>query len=137
MQHVMEHVSAPYYDVTADEIWTQARGIDHVAHAKVPLLVLHPEDDPIIKVEQARMLAEAAKDNDLVRVWILRAGSHGLLEAADPQLDARRLPDLLRALGDLRGAHRRAGQRAGRRVGLLLAGARVARARRGGQSDGQ
>ena len=84
MQHVMEHVSAPYYDVTADEIWTQARGIDHVVHAKVPLLVLHPEDDPIIKVEQARMLAEAAKDNDLVRVWILRAGSHGLLEAADP-----------------------------------------------------
>ena len=31
------------------------------------------------------MLAEAAKDNDLVRVWILRAGSHGLLEAADPR----------------------------------------------------
>jgi hypothetical protein len=36
-------------------------------------------------VEQARLLAEAAKDNDLVRVWILPAGSHGLLEAADPQ----------------------------------------------------
>ena len=53
-------------------------------NAKVPLLVLHPEDDPIVKVEQARMLAEAAKDNDLVRVWILPAGSHGLLEAADP-----------------------------------------------------
>jgi hypothetical protein len=30
------------------------------------------------------MLAEAAKDNDLVRVWVLPAGSHGLLEAADP-----------------------------------------------------
>ena len=85
MQHVMEHVSAPYYEVPAEEIWTQARGIDHVARATVPLLVLHPEDDPIVKVEQARMLAEAAKDNDLVRVWIVRAGSHGLLEAADPQ----------------------------------------------------
>jgi len=56
-----------------------------VPDAKVPLLVLHPEDDPIIKVDQARMLAEAAKDNDLVRVWILPTGSHGLLEAADPQ----------------------------------------------------
>jgi hypothetical protein len=30
------------------------------------------------------MLAEAAKENDLVRVWIVPAGSHGLLEAADP-----------------------------------------------------
>jgi hypothetical protein len=36
-------------------------------------------------VEQGRMLAEAAKGNDLVRVWILPAGSHGLLEAADPR----------------------------------------------------
>ena len=31
------------------------------------------------------MLAEAAEGNDLVRVWILPAGSHGLLEAADPR----------------------------------------------------
>jgi predicted alpha/beta-fold hydrolase len=84
MDRVMEHVSAPYYGVDAEEIWTHSRGIDHVPNAKVPLLVLHPEDDPIIKVDQARLLAEAAKDNDLVRVWILAAGSHGLLEAADP-----------------------------------------------------
>ena len=84
MMSAMQVVSAPYYGVDADEIWDNSRGLDRVANAKVPLLVLHPEDDPIIKVEQARMLAEAAKDNDLVRVWILRAGSHGLLEAADP-----------------------------------------------------
>ena len=43
--------------------------------------------------------AEAAKGNDLVRVWILPAGSHGLLEAADPRLDPCGLSDLLRALG--------------------------------------
>ncbi|MFL5908790.1 MAG: serine aminopeptidase domain-containing protein [Solirubrobacterales bacterium] len=85
MMRAMEVVSAPYYRVDADEIWTQARGLDHVPETTVPLLVLHPEDDPIIKVEQARMLAEAAKGNDLVRVWVLPAGSHGLLEAADPQ----------------------------------------------------
>ena len=69
----------------AEEIWTHARGIDHVPNAKVPLLILHPEDDYIVKVEQARMLAQAAKGNDLVRVWILPAGSHGLLDAADPR----------------------------------------------------
>jgi hypothetical protein len=84
MQRVMEYVSAPYYRVSAEEIWTHARGVDRVPNAKVPLLILHPEDDPIVKVDQARILAEAAKDNDLVRVWILPTGSHGLLEAADP-----------------------------------------------------
>jgi pimeloyl-ACP methyl ester carboxylesterase len=85
MMSAMEVVSAPYYGVDADEIWKNARGLDRVADCRVPLLILHPEDDPIIKVEQARMLAEAAKDNDLVRVWTLPTGSHGLLEAADPQ----------------------------------------------------
>ena len=84
MNRVMEYVSAPYYGVSADQIWTHARGVDHVPSAKVPLLILHPEDDPIVKVEQARTLAMAAEANDLVRVWILPTGSHGLLEAADP-----------------------------------------------------
>jgi predicted alpha/beta-fold hydrolase len=85
MMLAMEVVSAPYYGVDAEEIWTHARGLDHIREAKVPLLVLHPEDDYIIKVDHARMLEEAARDNDLVRVWILPAGSHGLLEAADPK----------------------------------------------------
>jgi predicted alpha/beta-fold hydrolase len=83
MLHVMEYVSAPYYGLDADEIWRRSTGRDQVAEARVPLLILHPEDDPIVKVEQARILAEAAKGSDLVRVWILPHGSHGLLEAAD------------------------------------------------------
>jgi predicted alpha/beta-fold hydrolase len=83
MLTAMEVVSAPYYQRDADEIWAKARGLDRVADCRVPLLVLHPEDDPIVKVEQSRMLAEAARDNDLVRVWIPPTGSHGLLEAAD------------------------------------------------------
>ena len=84
MLHAMEIVSAPYYGLDADQIWQKARGVDRISGSRVPLLVLHPEDDPIIKVENARALAEAAEDNDLVRVWILPTGSHGLLEAADP-----------------------------------------------------
>ena len=85
MLRAMEVVSAPYYHLEADQIWANSRGLDRIPDSKVPLLVLHPEDDPIVKVEHARMLAEAAKDNDLVRVWIVPAGSHGLLEAADPR----------------------------------------------------
>ena len=57
--------------------------MDHVAEAKVPLLVLHPEDDQIIKVEHAEMLRDAAAGNELVKVWILPAGAHGALEAID------------------------------------------------------
>jgi predicted alpha/beta-fold hydrolase len=84
MMSAMDVVSAPYYGLDADEIWQRSRGVDRVPNCRVPLLILHPDDDPIIKVEQARLLREAARDNDLVRVWLLRTGSHGLLEAADP-----------------------------------------------------
>jgi predicted alpha/beta-fold hydrolase len=84
MLHVIDHVSAPYYRVPAEEIWRRARGADHVAQVRVPLLVLHPEDDQIVKVEHARMLEAAAANNEMVRVWVLPAGRHGVLEAIDP-----------------------------------------------------
>jgi predicted alpha/beta-fold hydrolase len=83
MPAVLEKVSAPYYGVSAEQIWSHAAGKDHVPNTKVPLLILHPEDDHIVKVEQARILKEAAAGNDLVRVWILPSGQHGLLETAD------------------------------------------------------
>jgi len=85
MMSAMKVVSAPYYGLDAEEIWTNARGLDRIPNSEVPLLILHPNDDQIVKVEQARMAVEAAKGNPLVRVWILSAGSHGLLEAADPR----------------------------------------------------
>jgi predicted alpha/beta-fold hydrolase len=83
MPKVLEKVSAPYYGVSADQIWRNATGRDHVPESKVPLLILHPEDDHIVKVDQAGILADAAAANELVRVWILPAGQHGLLETAD------------------------------------------------------
>jgi predicted alpha/beta-fold hydrolase len=83
MRAVLELIAEPYYKLPAEEIWRNARGVDRIGDAKVPLLVLHPEDDVIVKCEHAEMLREAAKDNDNVRVWILPAGSHGILEAID------------------------------------------------------
>ncbi len=83
MVQVLNIIAEPYYEIPADEIWRRARGLDRVGDAKVPLLVLHPEDDVIIKVEEAQKLEQAAKGNDLVRVWILPAGAHGILEAID------------------------------------------------------
>ena len=83
MVDVLDIIAEPYYGLPAEEIWRNARGVDRVADAKVPMLVLHPEDDVIVKVEHARMLEEAARGNDNVRVWILPAGAHGILEAID------------------------------------------------------
>ncbi|MDX6651510.1 MAG: uncharacterized protein QOJ38_291 [Solirubrobacterales bacterium] len=76
-------LSAPYYGVSADEIWQEAAAKNGIARTAVPLLILHPEDDQIVKVDHAHELAEAAKDNDNVRVWILPGGAHGILDAID------------------------------------------------------
>ncbi len=79
----IELLSAPYYELAADEIWERAAPINHIGNARVPVLILHPEDDRIIKVDEARRLGEAAADNGLVRVWTLPAGKHGILDAID------------------------------------------------------
>jgi predicted alpha/beta-fold hydrolase len=79
----LERVSAAYYGVEAQELWRRASAKEHIADARVPVLVLHPEDDQVIPVEHARMLDEAAKGNDLVRVWTLPGGGHGAIDAVD------------------------------------------------------
>jgi predicted alpha/beta-fold hydrolase len=79
----LEKISAPYYEVEPEELWHRSAAREHIADAKVPVLVLHPDDDEIVPVEQARELAAAARDNDLVRVWILPGGGHGAIDAID------------------------------------------------------
>jgi predicted alpha/beta-fold hydrolase len=79
----LEQVSAAYYGVEPEELWRRASAKEHIADARVPVLVLHPDDDQVIPVEHARMLDEAARDNDLVRVWTLPGGGHGAIDAVD------------------------------------------------------
>lgn len=83
MVDVLDLIAEPWYGLPAEQIWRNARGLDRVPDAAVPLLVLHPEDDVIVKVDEARKLDAAAGGNDNVRVWILPAGAHGILEAID------------------------------------------------------
>ena len=93
-------------------------GIDHIAEVEVPLLVLHPEDDQIVKVEHARILADAARDNEA------RPGLGPPRRAPRdprgdrPDLDLSRLPRLLRTVGSLRRARGGSGRSRGR-GGLL------------------
>jgi pimeloyl-ACP methyl ester carboxylesterase len=79
----VERISAPFYGISPEELWRRAAAKEHIRDAKVPVLVLHPEDDQVIPVEQARALAEAAAGNELVRVWILPGGGHGAIDAVD------------------------------------------------------
>jgi predicted alpha/beta-fold hydrolase len=79
----VERVSAPYYGVSAAEIWERSSARNHIAGTRVPLLVLHSEDDMIVPVEHARMLAEAAGTNPNVRVWIVPGGMHAAYDALD------------------------------------------------------
>jgi predicted alpha/beta-fold hydrolase len=79
----VERVFAPYYGLTPDELWERAAAVNHIGGARVPVLILHPEDDWLIPVREARRLAEAAEANELVRVWILPGGGHGAIDAVD------------------------------------------------------
>lgn len=83
MDGALAALAPPYYGLSADQIWERASAVNYIAGAKVPVLVLHPTDDKIIKVEEAEKLERAAAGNDLVRVWKLPAGSHGALDAMD------------------------------------------------------
>jgi predicted alpha/beta-fold hydrolase len=84
LDEALDQVTAAYYELPPEEIRFRSSAVNHIAGARVPVLVLHPVDDRIIPVRHARMLAEAAAENDLVRVWELSGGGHGAIDAVDP-----------------------------------------------------
>jgi pimeloyl-ACP methyl ester carboxylesterase len=83
LSEALDQLSASYYEIDVEEIRRRSSAVNHIAEAKVPVLVLHPVDDTIIPVSHAEMLREAAAGNDLVRVWTLPGGGHGALDAID------------------------------------------------------
>jgi pimeloyl-ACP methyl ester carboxylesterase len=83
LSEALDQVSAAYYGLDVEQIHERSSAVKHIAGARVPVLVLHPEDDHVIPVSHAQMLAEAAAGNDLVRVWTLPGGGHGALDAVD------------------------------------------------------
>jgi predicted alpha/beta-fold hydrolase len=80
---LMELVVAPRYGMTVDEIYERSSAKNHIAKARVPVLVLHSEDDEVVPVEHARMLERAAAGSDKVRVWIVPGGGHAAFDAID------------------------------------------------------
>jgi predicted alpha/beta-fold hydrolase len=80
---LVDQVVAPYYGVTADEIWERSSARNRIGETRIPLLVLHGEDDEIIPVKHARMLEQAAAGNPNVRVWIVPGGAHAAFDVLD------------------------------------------------------
>jgi predicted alpha/beta-fold hydrolase len=80
---LMEQVVAPYYGISADELYERSSARNRIGETRVPLLVLHGEDDEIIPVEHARMLEEAVAENPNVRVWIVPGGAHAAFDVLD------------------------------------------------------
>jgi predicted alpha/beta-fold hydrolase len=76
-------VVAPHYGISLDEVYERSSAKNHIAGARVPVLVLHAEDDEVVPVEHARMIEEAAAGNDKVRVWIVPGGGHAAFDAID------------------------------------------------------
>jgi predicted alpha/beta-fold hydrolase len=83
LSEALDKVGAAYYEIDVEELRRRSSAVNHIAGARVPVLILHPEDDHVIPVRHADMLAEAAAGNDLVRVWKLPGGGHGALDAID------------------------------------------------------
>jgi predicted alpha/beta-fold hydrolase len=79
----IDAISAPYYGVTAEEIWERSSAKNSIGEARVPVLALHAADDQVIPVEHAHMLAQAAAGNELVRSWVVPAGQHAAFDAID------------------------------------------------------
>jgi predicted alpha/beta-fold hydrolase len=79
----IETISAAYYEVPAETIWERSSAKNTIAGARIPVLALHSEDDLIIPVEHARMLADAAQGNPNVGVWIVPGGAHAAFDALD------------------------------------------------------
>jgi predicted alpha/beta-fold hydrolase len=82
-QALMDVVVSPHYELSTDEIYERSSAVNTIADARVPVLILHAEDDPIVPVEHARMLEEAAAGSDRVRVWIVPGGGHAAFDMLD------------------------------------------------------
>lgn len=79
----VEKIAAPFYGSAAEEYFTNASPGNYLADARVPLLIVHSEDDPICPASEMDELREAASGNPNVEIWMMPAGSHCLFRYMD------------------------------------------------------
>lgn len=72
-----------YYGIDATEAAGRSSALAFASSLRVPVLVLHAEDDFVVPIEHARRLAEAAAGNPWVRVLIRARGGHTAFDSVD------------------------------------------------------
>lgn len=75
VKYIKDH-AAPYYGVTADELYHNSSTAFHIDRIEVPVLEVHSMDDPVVPSVQADILEEKTKDNPNVAVLRTPKGGH-------------------------------------------------------------
>ena len=81
----IEKIAAPHYGVEAGEFYEKASPARYVADVKVPLLVVHAEDDMICLPSEMDEIMEAASGNPNVQLVMLPAGNHCMFRYLDKE----------------------------------------------------
>lgn len=81
----IEKIAAPHYGVGAGEFYEKASPARYVADVKVPLLVVHAEDDMICLPSEMDEVMEAASGNPNVQLVMLPAGNHCMFRYLDKE----------------------------------------------------
>jgi len=70
-------VSASHYGVEEDALYRDSDIRTRIGSLRVPTLIIHADDDPVVPYQHSVALKElAARDNDLLRVVISKGGGH-------------------------------------------------------------
>lgn len=68
--------SCVQYSISFDELIKKTDPFHFIDEIKVPVLILHSKDDPIIPVKQAFTFRNSVRGNPMIRVWITERGGH-------------------------------------------------------------
>lgn len=82
-EDLVAQVSAPYYEMSIEEICERASAINFADEINQPVLDLHSVDDFVVPVEHAYLLRDAASNNPNVQVIIKNVGAHVSFSAVD------------------------------------------------------
>ncbi|MDY6796082.1 MAG: hypothetical protein SWK76_12530 [Actinomycetota bacterium] len=67
----MDEVVVPHYSMEPDEIYRLSSPAEFISAVKIPLLVVHAEDDPICPIEEMDELWRAAGESSNVDILVL------------------------------------------------------------------
>ncbi len=76
LRDYVREIAAPYYGLSEDELYALSSPREFIAEVRVPLLLVHAEDDPVCPSQEIEELKAAAEGNPSVDILVLPTGSH-------------------------------------------------------------